>query len=51
MLYDDSSKKWVSAGSAHQKGLSKVGIYRHTVTNTFRVVGRKIDNHEVSDYS
>ena len=48
MLYDDPSKKWVPAGSAGQQGLSKVQIYRHTGNNTFRVVGRKMANHEVS---
>lgn len=50
MLYDDPSKKWVPAGTAQQQGLSKVQIYRHTGNNSFRVVGRKMANHEVSLY-
>jgi len=48
MLYDDPSKKWVFVGNAQQQGLSKVRIYRHTGNNTFRVVGRKMVNGEVS---
>ena len=47
MLYDDPNKKWVPAGNAQQQGLSKVQIYRHTGNNTFRVVGRKMANHDV----
>ena len=46
MLYDDSLKKWVPSGAS--TGLSKVHIYHHSVNNTFRVVGRKIQDHEVS---
>jgi hypothetical protein len=48
MLYDDPNKKWIPAGNGQQQGLSKVQIYRHTGNNTFRVVGRKMANHEVS---
>lgn len=51
MQYEDSKRKWVPVGSAQQQGLSKVQIYRHTGINTFRVVGRKIDNLEVSNPS
>ncbi len=46
MIYDDGNKKWVPSGSS--QGLSKVQIYHHSVNNTFRVVGRKIQDHEVS---
>ena len=46
MLYDDAAKKWVASGTT--QGLSKVQIYRHTTNNTFRVVGRKLQDHEVS---
>lgn len=45
MLYDDAAKKWVASGTS--QGLSKVQIYRHTTNNTFRVVGRKLQDHEV----
>ena len=45
MIYDDVSKKWVPSGSS--QGLSKVHIYHHAVNNTFRVVGRKLNDHEV----
>lgn len=46
MLYDDAAKKWVASGTT--QGLSKVQIYRHTTNNTFRVVGRKLQDHEVT---
>ena len=45
MIYDDQSKKWVPSGNT--QGLSKVQIYHHTANNTFRVVGRKLQDHEV----
>ncbi|XP_012937173.2 ena/VASP-like protein [Aplysia californica] len=45
MIYDDANKKWVPSGST--QGLSKVQIYQHTSNNTFRVVGRKLQDHEV----
>lgn len=45
MTYDDVNRKWVPSGSS--PGLSKVQIYQHTVNNTFRVVGRKLQDHEV----
>lgn len=45
MIYDDVNKKWLPSGSS--TGLSKVHIYQHTVNNTFRVVGRKLQDHEV----
>lgn len=38
-------KKWVPSGSS--SGLSKVQIYHHQQNNTFRVVGRKLQDHEV----
>ena len=41
MYYDDGQKKWIPMG------MSKVQIYQHTVNNTFRVVGRKLQDHEV----
>lgn len=45
MVYDDTQKKWVPSGSS--SGLSKVQIYHHLQNNTFRVVGRKLQDHEV----
>ena len=45
MIYDDGNKRWVPSGSS--QGLSKVHIYHHSVNNTFRVVGRKLQDHEV----
>ncbi|KAG6464734.1 hypothetical protein O3G_MSEX014695 [Manduca sexta] len=45
MLYDDGQKRWVPSGTS--SGLSKVHIYHHTQHNTFRVVGRKLNDHEV----
>ncbi|XP_074663206.1 uncharacterized protein LOC141915538 isoform X2 [Tubulanus polymorphus] len=45
MLYDDPNKRWVASGQS--QGLSKVHIYHHSVNNTFRVVGRKLQDHEV----
>ncbi len=45
MVYDDGNKKWVPSGSS--QGISKVQIYHHSVNNTFRVVGRKLNDHEV----
>ncbi|XP_047540997.1 protein enabled [Vanessa atalanta] len=45
MVYDDTMKRWIPSGSS--SGLSKVHIYHHTQHNTFRVVGRKLNDHEV----
>lgn len=45
MVYDDVQKKWIPSGSS--SGLSKVQIYHHQQNNTFRVVGRKLQDHEV----
>ncbi|MBN3325608.1 ENAH protein, partial [Atractosteus spatula] len=42
MVYDDANKKWVPAG-----GSTGVHIYHHTGNNAFRVVGRKIQDHQV----
>ncbi|XP_058880313.1 LOW QUALITY PROTEIN: protein enabled homolog [Acipenser ruthenus] len=45
MIYDDANKKWVPAGGS--TGFSRVHIYHHTGNNAFRVVGRKIQDHQV----
>lgn len=41
MLYDDSSKRWLPAGS-ETPSFSRVQIYHNAAANTYRVVGRKI---------
>nr|XP_046267489.1 vasodilator-stimulated phosphoprotein-like [Scatophagus argus] len=41
MLYDDTNKRWVPAGS-DSPSFSRVQIYHNPTTNTFRVVGRKM---------
>ncbi|XP_035703740.1 vasodilator-stimulated phosphoprotein [Folsomia candida] len=45
MIYDETNKKWVPSGSS--SGLSKVHIYHHVVNNTYRTVGRKLNDQEV----
>lgn len=45
MVYDDSNKRWIPSGTS--SGLSKVHIYHHQTNNSFRVVGRKLQDHEV----
>lgn len=45
MVYDDVNKKWIPSGTS--AGLSKVQLYHHQVNNTFRVVGRKLQDHEI----
>lgn len=45
MVYDDVNRKWIPSGTS--SGLSKVQIYHHVTNNTFRVVGRKLGDHEV----
>lgn len=41
MLYDDTNKRWVPAGS-ETPSFSRVQIYHNAAANTYRVVGRKI---------
>ncbi|CAG0914079.1 unnamed protein product [Notodromas monacha] len=45
MIYDDGLRKWVPSGTS--SGLSKVHIYQHVANCSFRVVGRKLQDHEV----
>ncbi|XP_067627044.1 protein enabled isoform X2 [Eurosta solidaginis] len=45
MVYDDNQKRWLPSGTS--SGLSKVQIYHHQQNNTFRIVGRKLQDHEV----
>eukprot|EP00092_Neocalanus_flemingeri_P088197 GFUD01111412.1.p1 GENE.GFUD01111412.1~~GFUD01111412.1.p1 ORF type:complete len:405 (-),score=110.50 GFUD01111412.1:253-1467(-) len=46
MVYDEQNKKWKPAGTSH--GLSKVDLYHHFTQLSFRVVGRKLQDQEVS---
>ncbi|XP_067938439.1 vasodilator-stimulated phosphoprotein-like isoform X1 [Watersipora subatra] len=46
MVYDDMQKKWLPSG-ASPGGISKVHIYHHPSNATFRIVGRKVQDHEV----
>ena len=48
MIYDDVQKRWIPSGSA--AGVSKVHIFQHNLNNTFRVVGRKLQDHEVNTF-
>ncbi|XP_024080762.1 protein enabled isoform X3 [Cimex lectularius] len=45
MVYDDTTKKWIPSGTT--SGLSKVHIFQNQANNTFRVVARKLNDHEV----
>jgi hypothetical protein len=45
MIYDDATKKWNSGGST--PGLAKVQIYQHLINQSYRVVGRKLQDQEV----
>lgn len=49
MIYDDVNKKWIPSGTS--TGLSRVHIYKNVSTNAFRVVGRKMQDHEVRNIS
>ena len=47
MVYDDTSKKWgpIKPG---QQGFSRVNVYHNTASSTFRVVGVKLQDQQVS---
>ncbi|XP_031563825.1 protein enabled homolog isoform X2 [Actinia tenebrosa] len=45
MLYDNEKKQWQPSGGS--QGLSRVNVYHHPVNNTFRIVGRKVNDHAV----
>ena len=51
MLYDDSTKKWSTVGASHgtpaSANLSKLHIYFNGSVGTYRVVGRKVSDHDV----
>ncbi|XP_052476145.1 ena/VASP-like protein isoform X6 [Carassius gibelio] len=46
MIYDDASKKWVPVKPG-QQGFSRINIYHNTVSNSFRVVGVKLQDQQV----
>ncbi|XP_058511226.1 ena/VASP-like protein isoform X4 [Ochotona princeps] len=46
MVYDDSSKKWVPLKPG-QQGFSRISMYHNTASNTFRVVGVKLQDQQV----
>uniref|UniRef100_A0A673U3G1 Ena/VASP-like protein n=1 Tax=Suricata suricatta TaxID=37032 RepID=A0A673U3G1_SURSU len=46
MVYDDTSKKWVPI-KAGQQGFSRINIYHNTASNSFRVVGVKLQDQQV----
>lgn len=48
MVYDDTSKKWVPIKPG-QQGFSRINIYHNTANNTFRVVGVKLQDQQVSN--
>uniref|UniRef100_A0A667WSG6 WH1 domain-containing protein n=1 Tax=Myripristis murdjan TaxID=586833 RepID=A0A667WSG6_9TELE len=41
MVYDDTNKRWVPVGS-DSPAFSRIQIYHNPATNTYRVVGRKM---------
>lgn len=47
MVYDDTSKKWVPIKPG-QQGFSRINIYHNTASNTFRVVGVKLQDQQVT---
>jgi hypothetical protein len=47
MIYDDMNKKWNPSGQTGQPGLAKVHIYQNILNQSYRVVGRKIQDQEV----
>ncbi|XP_016104850.1 enah/Vasp-like b isoform X2 [Sinocyclocheilus grahami] len=46
MVYDDTSKKWVPIKPG-QQGFSRINIYHNTSSNSFRVVGVKLQDQQV----
>ncbi|KAF6351217.1 Enah/Vasp-like [Rhinolophus ferrumequinum] len=46
MVYDDTSKKWVPIKPG-QQGFSRINMYHNTASNTFRVVGVKLQDQQV----
>lgn len=45
MLYNNDKKEWEHSGGS--SGISRVHVYHHPVNNTYRIVGRKVQDHTV----
>ena len=45
MLYNNDRKEWEHSGGS--SGISRVHVYHHPVNNTYRIVGRKVQDHTV----
>ena len=46
MIYDDNLRKWLPA--ENMSGVARVQIYQHAQNNTYRVVGRIVQDNAVS---
>jgi hypothetical protein len=42
LVYDDYGKKWIPSGANGVQAVAKVQILQHVQHNTFRLVGRKV---------
>ena len=49
MVYNNDLKKWEYAGGS--QGLSQIHVYHNPNQETYRIVGRKINDKEVSFFS
>lgn len=45
LMHHYINEKWIIIGQ------SRIGIYHDSEANTFRIVGRKLDNYDVSIFS
>ena len=45
MLYNNERKEWEHSGGS--QGISRVHVYHHPINNTYRIVGRKVQDHAV----
>ena len=45
MLYNNERKEWEHSGGS--SGISRVHVYHHPINNTYRIVGRKVQDHAV----
>ena len=45
MLYNNQRKEWEHSGGSG--GISRVHLYHHPINNTYRIVGRKVQDHAV----
>ena len=49
MIYNNDLKKWEHAGGVG--GLSRCHIYFNPANNSYRIVGRKINDNDVSSHT